>query len=337
MVEKSLKEIAAFVGGEVIGDENTAIRGASGLAEAVRGEISFLEGAKYLPLLRRSQASAVIVGKDIPYREKPLLLTENPSMAFLKVLGLWHRTVSPRPEGIHPTAVVSERARLGVGVSLGPHAVIEEECEIGDGTAVMANTFVGAGTVIGRDVLIYPNVTIRERTRIDDRVIIHPGAVIGSDGYGYETVEGVHIKIPQLGNVWIQEDVEIGANTTIDRARFGTTTVKKGTKVDNLVQIAHNVIIGEHCLIVSQVGLSGSVEIGDRVVLAGQVGVVEHIKIDSHSVVGAQSGVVRSLPKNSVVIGSPPRPLREEKKRVIYLSRLPQLFQDVRELKKRIK
>lgn len=333
--QKTLKEIAALVGGQVAGDEAAVITGACGAKEAAPGDITYIAGPKNLSLLKDTRASAVIVSKDVDWREKPVIRCDNPSAAFLKVLSLWtqERVVAP---GVHKGAHVSASAKLGAGVSVGPGAVIEDDCVIGDHTEVLANAFVGRGTRIGSHCVLYQSVVVRENTRIDDRVILHCGAVIGADGFGYEMIEGRPVKVPQLGNVWIQENVEIGANACVDRARFGTTTIKKGTKIDNLVQVAHNVTIGENCLIVSQVGISGSTEIGDRVILAGQVGVVGHLKIGDGAIIGAQSGVYTSVEKDAVLLGSPPRPIREEKELIIYVSKLPQLFKDVKELKKKL-
>lgn len=332
--QKTLREIAGLIDGEIVGNGDVLIKGACGIKEAVDGDITFLAHSKYLPQLKESRASAVIVSRDVEFREKPVIRTPNPALAFLKVMDIWRPRLRHEP-GVHPKAVVSPSARVAATASIGPGAVVEDGCEIGEGAVIQANVFVGRNTRIGRDALVYPNVVIREASRIDDRVILHCGAVIGSDGYGYETLEGRHVKIPQIGNVWIQEDVEIGANSCVDRGRFGSTVVKKGTKVDNLVQIAHNVVIGENCLIVSQVGIAGSVEIGDGVTLAGQVGIAGHLKVGPHSVIGAQSGVFTSVPDHSVLLGSPPLPIRQQMEMIVMMQRLPELFRDLKELKKK--
>ena len=334
--KKTLKDIARLIDGKLVGDEKILIRGACGIRESLTGDITFLADLKYLPLLKESKASAVIVGENVDYHQKPTIKTPNPSVAFLKVLDIWKPREAVWGKGIHPKAVVASKAHIGKGVTVGAGAVIEDDCVIGNNTAILANVFVGQGCQIGENTVLYPNVCIRERTHIGNRVILHCGVVIGSDGYGFETLDGQHVKIPQVGNVWIHDDVEIGANSCVDRGRFGSTVIKKGTKIDNLVQIAHNVVIGEHCLIISQVGISGSAELGNHVTLAGQVGVVGHIKIGANAVIGAQSGVYTSVPENSVLLGSPPRPIREEKERVIYQSRLPKLFKEFKDLKKKI-
>ena len=336
-LDKSLAEIAELIGGEVVGDATTRVTGACGIRDANPDEITFLNDPKYLPLLKTSRASSVIVAKECDYRAKPVIRVADPAKAFLKVLKLWYPgTELLQKSGVHSSAVIAKSAKLGKNVFNGPGAIIEEDCQIGDRTTILANAVVGEGATLGREVLIYENVTVRERTRIDDRSILHAGVVIGADGFGYETVDGRHVKVPQLGNVWIQEDVEIGANTCVDRARFGTTVIKRGTKIDNLVQIAHNVTIGEDCLIVSQVAIAGSCDVGDRVTLAGQVGVNDHVTIGANTIVGAQSGVHKSVPENSVLLGTPVKPIRQEKQVIVCSSRLPELYKDVQAIKKKL-
>lgn len=334
--EFKLWEIAEIVDGKVEGDKDLRIRGACGLKEARVGDISYISHSKHIALLEKSNASAVVATKDLKWNKKPVIRVDKPSLAFLKVLSLWNSSEGFKRSGIHPRAVISETAVIGKNVTIGPGTVIEDDCVLGSESVVLANSFIGQGTQIGQNVIIYPNVTVREKTLIGNRVIIHSGASIGSDGYGYETVDGKHIKIPQLGNVELEDDVEIGSNSCVDRARFGTTLIKKGTKIDNLVQIAHNCTIGEGCLIVSLVGIAGSAELGDHVVLAGQVGVQGHSRVGSRSVIGSQSGVYTSVPDDSILLGTPPLPIRQEKERIIYSIKLPQLFKDVKELKKRL-
>lgn len=336
---KSLKleEIAALVGGEVVGDSTLTITGVAGIKEAQKGDITFLSNAKYLPFLGQTQASAVITSKEIVSSAKPLVRAANPSLAFSKVISFFTPVAAPKAAGVHPSAVVHKSVRLGVGVSIGPHVVVEEGCVIGDHTIIEANTFVGSDCVLGRSVKIYPNVTLREATEIGDQVIIHSGTVIGSDGFGYETLNGAHMKIPQTGSVKIDDEVEIGANVCVDRGRFGKTWIQKGTKIDNLVQIAHNVVIGPNCLIVSQAGISGSTELGKNVVIAGQAGIVGHLKLGDGVVVGAGSGVIKSVPENTVVLGQPAKPIAEQKRLFALISRLPDLFKEFSELKKKEK
>jgi UDP-3-O-[3-hydroxymyristoyl] glucosamine N-acyltransferase len=333
----TLAEIARLVGGEVIGDSHFRVSGACGLQEAGPAEITFLREAKYLPLLQKSAAGAVIVGRDSTYRGKPVIVTDIPAQAFLQVLNLWTAGRDDLAKsGVHGSAVVAASAALGKNVYIGAAAVIGERAVIGDGSSLMAGVVIGDDCVIGKDVLIYENATLRDRSRVDDRVVLHSGVVIGADGFGYENFNGRYIKVPQQGNDWIQEDVEIGANSCVDRARFGTTLIKRGTKIDNLVQIAHNVEIGENCLIIAQVGIAGSARLGDGVILAGQVGVVGHVKVGARSIIGAQSGVFADVPEQVTLLGSPPLPIREEKERIIYLSRLPQLFKDFKAIQKKL-
>ncbi len=333
----TLREIAEMVGGRVEGDPDTVITGVSGVKEADEGDITFIAKPKYLALLHESKASAVVVGEDLPDDLPiPAVRVKNPDMAFATIVN----SIAPPPpkveRGIHPSAQIGEGVELGEGVSIQAFVVIRDGAKIGDGTVVMPGVFIGEQTVIGRDCLIEPNVTIRERISIGDRVIIHSGTVIGSDGFGFSTVEGVHHKIPQIGTVEIGDDVEIGANVTIDRARFDKTVIGKGTKIDNLVQIAHNVVIGEHSIIVAQTGISGSTVIGKNVVLAGQSGVIGHITVGDNVVAAGRAGITKDVPPNTVVSGFPAQPHEREKKLQAYARKLPDLFNMLRELQEEV-
>ena len=330
-----LEEIVRLVEGELVGDRSVTITGVAGIKEAQKGDITFLANAKYLPFLEETQASAIITSKEVHSSGKTLVRTVNPSLAFTRVLSIFSDSKPERPEGVHPSAVLHKTARLGGRVSIGPHVVIEKDVVIGDNTVIEAGVFIGEACALGADVWIYPNVTIREATQIHDRVMIHSGTVIGSDGFGYETVDGSRIKIPHTGWVLIEEDVEIGANVCVDRGRFSKTWIQKGAKIDNLVQIAHNVVIGPNCLVVSQCGISGSSELGKNVVLAGQVGLVGHITLGDNTIVGARSGVSKSFPMGSVLLGEPARPIAEQKKILAVIAKLPELFKDILELKKK--
>ncbi len=331
----TLKEIARLVGGEISGDPDIVITGVAGIKEAGEGEITFLSNPKYLSHLDETSASAVITSKDVR-SGKNLVHVSNPSQAFTAVLSAFAPPRSAAPAGIHPSAVIDASARLEKPVSVGAHVVIEAETSVGAGSSIGANVFIGARCIIGKNAVIYPNVTVREETEIGDNVIIHSGTVIGSYGFGYETVDGVHLKIPQVGSVKIEDDVEIGANVCIDRGRFQKTWIKKGTKIDNLVQIAHNVVVGPNCLLVSQCGISGSSELGKNVILAGQVGVVGHVTLGDDVIVGAQAGVTKSVPEKSVILGSPAKPISEQKKIIALISRLPELFHELAQLKKKV-
>src|SRR5690242_8835312 len=332
----TLEELATESGGELIGDPALKITGASSLSEATQGEISFFTDRKYIGLLRKTRASAIFVPLDFAERiNAAQIRVSNPTKSFEKVL----LKFAPKPvnfaTGVHPSAVVDASAQLGERVSVQPLAVIEPGAKIGDDTIIGAGSYVGHDTVIGSACHIYPHVTIRERSRIGSRVIIHSGAVIGADGFGFEMIDGRQQKIPQLGIVQIDDDVEIGANTTVDRARFGRTWIQQGVKIDNLVQIAHNVVIGKNSVIVAQTGISGSTRVGERVTMAGQVGIVGHVEIADGSVIAAQSGVSKNVP-GGVWFGYPAGPIEETKQQIAWIRSLGKLFARVKELEKKL-
>ncbi|MFC1805138.1 UDP-3-O-(3-hydroxymyristoyl)glucosamine N-acyltransferase [Candidatus Omnitrophota bacterium] len=333
---KTLKEIAQFIGGELIGDPSVQITGISGIKEAGEGDITFLANEKYLPLLEKTHASAVITSRELDKASRPIIRTDNPSLAFARIVSFVMPEDVVLLEGVHPSAVIGKGVSLGQGAAVGAHAVIEDGVRIGDKTVIYAGCFLGHHTIVGNNTLIYPNVSIRERITIGDRVIIHSGTVIGSDGFGFVEVDGKYHKIPQTGIVDIQDDVEIGSNVSIDRARFEKTVIGRGTKIDNLVQIAHNVTTGENCIIVAQAGISGSTTIGKNVTLAGQVGVVGHIKIGDNAVVMAQAGVSKSIPADTMVWGYPAKPIDKARKINAAVANLPRLFRSVNELKKKV-
>lgn len=334
---RRLAEVAQWIGGVVVGDGDTRITGLSGIREASRGHLTFIADSKYLHLLNGTKASAVITSKDVRSAPLPIVRTENPSLAFAKLASLSHPASKGRLHGVSPKSLIGKRVRLGHGAAVQAFAVMEDDSEIGDRTVVYAGCYIGREARIGSDCLIYPNVTIREQVEVGHRVIIHSGTVIGSDGFGFNTVQGVHHKIPQIGTVLIEDDVEIGANVTIDRARFGRTVIGKGTKVDNLVHIAHNVVIGPNCMLVAQAGISGSTTLGRNVVLAGQAGVVGHITIGDNVMVGGQAGVTKSIPAGERVWGLPAKPLARAKQVNAALQRLPELYKKVEELEKRLR
>jgi UDP-3-O-[3-hydroxymyristoyl] glucosamine N-acyltransferase len=337
----TLSEVLEMAGGELLaGGMEVEISGVAALADADPGEISFFANPRYLNALRRSRASAVLVPKGFQPPPDPadgarapaLIGVENPSLAFARFVERFAPPVIvPRP-GIAPTALIGRNVRFGTGVSIQAYAVIEDEAEIGDGVSVGAHTYIGTGTVIGAGSVLYPHVTIRERSRIGARVIIHSGAVIGSDGFGFELQGGRHVKIPQTGLVDIADDVEIGANSTIDRARFGRTIIGTGTKIDNLVMIAHNVVIGPHCILVAQAGISGSTRLGSYVTMAGQAGVVGHVEIGDQAVIAAKTGVSKDVPAKTVMFGIPAEPLAKAKENVANIRRLSKLVERVRKL-----
>ena len=332
----TLQELAAMCGGQLTGDPAQVISGVASLMEATAGEITFFADPRYVPLLHKTQASAVFVPADFSGEMRPAQIrVANPAKAFAQVvLRLAPEPVQFEP-GVHLSAIVHGTAKLGHGVSVQPCAVIEADVTIGDGTVIGAGSYVGRGSTIGPGGLIYPNVTIRERSLIGARVIIHSGAVIGADGFGFEMVEGRYTKIPQTGIVQIDDDVDIGANTTIDRARFGRTWIQQGVKIDNLVQVAHNVIIGEHTAIAAQTGIAGSVRIGKYVLIAGQAGLVGHVEVSDRAVIGAQTGVTKSIGSGPWLL-SPAVPLDEAKQQIAWIHRLGKLFARVKAIEKKL-
>src|SRR5216117_4612224 len=332
----TLQQLATTSGGELVGDPSLQIMGAASLGDATPGEISFFANRKYVALLRKTRASAVFVPPDFT---EPITLAQirvaNPTKAFEQVVVKF----APKPitfaPGIHPTAFVDPSAQIGKCVSIQPHAVIESGARIGDDTIIGAGSYIGHETVIGPGCLIYPHVTIRERTRIGSRVVIHSGAVIGADGFGFESAQGRYEKVPQVGIVQIDDDVEIGANTTIDRARFGRTWIQEGAKIDNLVQVAHNVVIGKHTVIAAQTGIAGSVQIGQRVLIGGQAGIIGHIEIGDNTAIGAQSGISKNI-SGGAWWATPAVPLAEAKQQIAWLRRLGKLFARVKEIEKKL-
>lgn len=335
-MKKTVKEIAEILNGEVLGDDSVIISGVSGLKEAKEGEITFVANPKYLSLLSKTNASAVIMSLDVAKSAKTIIRTQNPSLAFTKAISLFAPDEIRRPEGVHPNTVIGKNVTLGDGVSVQAFCVIEDDVQIGSGTILYAGVYVGQKTKIGQDCVIYPHVSIREKINIGNRVIIHNGTVIGSDGFGFAKLAGIHQKIPQIGIVIVEDDVEIGANVTIDRARFDKTVIGRGTKIDNLVQIAHNVIIGADSIVVAQAGISGTTTVGKNVVVAGQAGLVGHITIGDNAVIAAQAGVTKSVPAGGCVSGYPAKPHKIAKRVNACVQKLPNLFKQVTDLEKKI-
>jgi UDP-3-O-[3-hydroxymyristoyl] glucosamine N-acyltransferase len=334
-MELTLEELAALVGGTVAGDGRVRIRGVNGLKEAGDGEITFLANPRYAPLLASTKASAVIVAPGVS-ASIPSITVSNPDAAFAVVAERFNGAVAAPAPGIHPSAVVAPDAAVGKDVSIGAGAVVEPGASIGEGTVLYPQVFVGRGAKVGPRCLVYPQVVIREKCEIGARVILHSGAVIGSDGFGYATEKGVHHKIPQVGIVVVEDDVEIGANVTVDRARFGRTVIGRGTKIDNLVQIAHNVTIGEGCLIVAQTGISGSTRLGRHVVLGGQVGLAGHLEVGDRAAVTAQSGVGKDVPAGAVVSGEHAVDMRTHLRQLAALAKLPEALAEIKRLRKEI-
>jgi UDP-3-O-[3-hydroxymyristoyl] glucosamine N-acyltransferase len=334
-VEFTVQELAAFIGGQfaVEADGTRKIVGAAAIGDAAEGQVTFFGNPKYLPQLKTSRATAALVPLDFSETISPIAIrVESPSLAFSRLLEKFSPPAPRFAPGVHPTAVIGSGVILGEGVSIQPFAVVEDGVRIGARSLIGAHGYIGHDAALGEDCQIHPRVTIGSRCQVGHRVIIHSGAVLGGDGFGFEFSDGRHVKIPQIGIVQVDDDVEIGANTTIDRARFGRTWIQEGTKIDNLVQIAHNVVIGKHCIIISQAGISGSTRLGHYVTLAGQVGLVGHIEIGDKTIVAAQSGVSKSIGPSQVIFGSPALPIRESKQQLAHISRLPKLYARVKKL-----
>jgi UDP-3-O-[3-hydroxymyristoyl] glucosamine N-acyltransferase len=332
-VQRTARDIARIVGGELSGDPEQMVTGLAGIREAAPGDVTFLASPKYQAAVKTTRASVLIVAGDLDVSfNGTVIRVGNPAEAFARLV----EQVAPPPvtyqPGIHPSAVIASSAELGKKVSIQPHVVIEEGAVIGDRTVIGAGSYVGSECRLGVDCLIYPQVSLRERTSLGDRVILHGGVVLGADGFGFESVQGAHKKIPQVGVVEVGDDVEIGANTAIDRGRFGRTRVGKGTKIDNLVQIGHNCVIGDHCIICGLVGIAGSTIIGNQVTIAGQVGIAGHLTIGDKSIIMAQAGVTKDVPPGSVMLGAPAVPHKEFKHINAALQRLPETVAKIREL-----
>jgi len=337
MSSYTVKEIAEFIDGELRGDGAIEIKGVSSVSDAKEGDIVFIDSPKFKDGIQRTEASCIVSSFYIDGIDKPVIKCKNPSLAMVRITRKMFPHTIEHPEGIAPNAVIGRDVKLGSGVAVGANAVIGDGAVIGDNTVIYPLVYIGSRTEIGKDVLIYPNVTVREKVVIGSNVTIHSGSVIGSDGFGFTKDGSRLIKIPQIGTVEIRDDVEIGACVTIDRARFGKTVVGRGTKIDNLVQIAHNVKIGDNCIIVAQVGISGSVKLGTNTVLGGQVGIADHVEIGDNVMVAAKGGITKSVPSNTIMSGIPARPHNITKRIVARIDNLPKMFERIEELEKRLK
>jgi len=333
----TIRQLAEIVQGQVHGDADLLIEAASTLGEAQPGEITFVENEKHLPELHTSQASAAVVPQGIPLNGKTLIQVSDPLAAFITIVQhLRGRADTPPPAGIDP------RAHVHAGVTIGPNASVQPFASIGEGTVIGARCRIYPGVSIGRncklgdDVALYPNVVLYDGTILGDRVIIHSNTVIGADGFGYRMQGGRHLKVPQLGHVEIGSDVEIGACTTIDRGTFQATRIGAGSKIDNLVQVAHNCQIGKHNLLVSQMGIAGSSSTGDYVVIAGQVGITDHVHIGTGAIIGAKAGVTKDIPPGQRTLGAPATPERDQKRILMSLEKLPDIRKDLRRIKQHL-
>jgi len=316
-----LGEIVDFVDGQYAGDRGRSVSAVAPLAEAGEDQLSFLSNRKYAAQLAKTKAGAILVPKNLEGEDERWIRVDDPYFAIARIMTRWF-SARPRPKAVSPLASISPSARLGTNVAVGPFTTIGDSVAVGDNVTIFQNVSIEAGSTLGDDSIIYPNVVIYDGTRIGRRCVIHAGVIIGSDGYGFAMHEGKHHKIPQIGIVRIEDDVEIGAGTTIDRAALGETVIGEGTKIDNLVQIGHNVKIGKHCLLVSQVGIAGSTELGDHVFVAGQSGFSGHLKIGHRVQVAAKSAVLADVPDDTKVMGSPAMPFNEFARRHAALKRL---------------
>jgi UDP-3-O-[3-hydroxymyristoyl] glucosamine N-acyltransferase len=335
-MELSLTEIAKLVQGDLEGDGAINIHGVAKIEEAGTGQITFISNPKYAKYIDSTDASAVLVSQDFPKTTKPVIRTPNPYFAFLKILKVFHPPREMIAKGIHPSALIDQSTKIGANIRISAGVVIDKNGTIGDNVTIHPGVVIGQEVEIGNDTLIYANVVVREQVRIGNRVIIHCGTVIGSDGFGFAREGQQYHKIPQVGTVIIEDDVEIGANCTIDRATLGATILHQGVKLDNLIQVAHNVEIGEHTVIAAQTGISGSTKIGKNVMIGGQVGFVGHIEIGDNTTIGAQSGVSKSLPSNSVYFGYPARPMMQAKREEAALRKLPDLLKKIADFEARL-
>jgi UDP-3-O-[3-hydroxymyristoyl] glucosamine N-acyltransferase len=337
-LEATLEQLAALAGAVVRGDAATAIAGIAGIQHARPGEIGLLAGNRFRKFLPTTAASALVVGEDFDPSETeiPLLVAAEPEVAFETIAAHLVPDEAPPEPGIHPSAIVADDATVDPTASIGAGCVVDSGAVVGARTVLRPMVYIGRNARVGRDGLLYPGSVVLDRCVLGERVILHSGVVIGADGYGFDTRDGVHHKIPQRGIVEIGDDVEVGANTTIDRARYGRTVIGAGTKLDNLAQVAHNVVTGEHCLIVAQAGIAGSVTLGHHVVVAAQAGLVGHIQIGDGAVIGAKAGVPGDLEAGTVVLGAPCQDIRQERRCMIAYKRLPETDRRVRQLERTI-
>lgn len=339
LIVRTLDEVADLVGGHIKGNYPGELTGVASLKEAMVTDVAFLGNEKYIPQVLKSKAGVVLVPES--YHEAPpagraWIVCDNPSHQFTKVVEVFTPPPVVYAPGIHPAAVVCEGATVDPTASIGPCAVISRGAAVGAHTVIAAGTFIGEGAKVGEHCLIYPNVVIRERCLIGNRVILHPGVVIGADGFGYDSGPQGHTKIPQVGIVQLDDDVEIGANSTVDRARFGRTWIQAGTKIDNLVQVAHNVQVGKACLLVAQCGVSGSTVLGDGTILAGQAGVVGHLNLAPGTIVMAQAGVTKDTAPGAILFGSPAQDRRDFARQMLQISKIESLSKAVKELQQKL-
>jgi UDP-3-O-[3-hydroxymyristoyl] glucosamine N-acyltransferase len=332
----TLKDLARLLNAPYTGSGEVVITGVAGLVEAGPHEISWVAERKYAAALARSSAGAVIVGKDVWKAAMPTITVDDPSLAIIRVMEHFSPAPDHPPVGRHSTAVVAESAEVEASAAVGAYAFVGEKARIGRNTVLYPHVYVGAETTIGDGCILYPSVVVRERCRIGHRVILHPHVTIGADGFGYQLDKGQHRKIPQIGTVVIEDDVEVGAGACIDRAKFGVTRIGEGTKIDNLVQVAHNVQVGQHCLLVAQVGIAGSARLGSYVVLGGKVGVRDHVAIGDQVQTAACSCISKDVPAGQVLMGIPAYDVKAFFRDQSLLRRLDRYVARIKELNKRV-
>jgi UDP-3-O-[3-hydroxymyristoyl] glucosamine N-acyltransferase len=331
----TVSQIAEQIGGEILGDGSVELNGVASAENAREGDLTFAEKESHFAAADQSQATAIIVTGEFSSARKILIRVANARIAMARVLPLFFPPDRYSP-GVHPSAIVAASAQIDPTAHIGPNCMVDEHVRIGSRSVLMGGNHVGRDSQIGEDVCLFPNVIIYTRSQIGHRVTIHAGTVIGSDGYGYVFDEGRHRKMLQVGHVIIHDDVEIGANTAIDRGALGPTVIGQGTKIDNLVHVAHNVVMGRHCLIMGQVGFAGSTQLGDYCVIASQSGIAGHLKLGNQATVGAKSGVMRDIPDKGTVLGIPASPDKQAKRQMIAVQQLPELIRRTRELEKQL-
>lgn len=328
-------EVARHLQGEVLGDQNTLLNGFAQADRARPGDLTFAENDKFFARAEQSAASAIIVSGAVTSATKVLIRVPNARIAFAKALALFFPE-PVLPAGIHPSAVVAKSARVAASAHVGPNCVIGERAQVGLNVVLHAGNYIGDDAKIGPDTVLFPNVTLYPRTEIGQRVRLHSGVVIGADGFGYVLDAGVHRKVPQVGYVIIGDDVELGANVTVDRGALGPTVIGKGTKVDNLVQIGHNVQIGEHCILIAQAGVAGSSKLGNYVIIAGQAGIAGHLQLGNKVTVGARSGVMHDIPDGQTWFGTPAQPDKQTKRQMIAIQHLPEMLRRVSKIERQL-